>query len=612
MELSNSSNNQQINRPASKLHFLDYWRIIRIRKMVIIAVFLLVLLSTTAITLILPKTYSSTVRISVAKDATDIPGMVAQQRSDNHDPYWIQTQFERIKSRQVLHRVVSNQVVNLPNRWSEKYNAGRTLTTEQTYQILKSKIDTSPTRNTSLIEIKVYSDKPEEAAELAQLIADEYKDLRKITRTHLIEGALIKLREELTIIENQIDSQQTAVDQLRDELKITDVSIEGIPSYAFLEPENVKQMEGAKTRAQLEYEFAKARLNLLINKTPEDLEVVLLTIQADPNLETLLAEKYQAQQELTSLEVFYGPENTDVQNANALLDKVNQQIRDHVRKMIQGYASMAAIALDHSEALQIRLDEVKKEERKATTKYRPYSRAKEKLDELKKIKASLHIRLLAEQVDVNIPTAAIVDIIDPAVKSLKPDRPNIPLNLALGIVFGLVVGVGLAFFIEYLDTSVKTIDDVEAALQAPVLGVIPQNVGSLLDEGPDSPHAEAYRVLRTNMTFSRKDPTKNSLTVVSGGAGEGKSTTLFNLAVVFAQEGQKVLIVDSDLRRPSIHKMMHVTNSIGLTNYLLGQNTLEEVIQTSINPFMDFMPSGKLPSSSMGILNSPQMKELIK
>ncbi len=310
--------------------------------------------------------------------------------------------------------------------------------------------------------------------------------------------------------------------------------------------------------------------------------------------------------------MFYGPENTDVQNANALLDKVNQQIRDHVRKMIQGYASMAAIALDHSEALQIRLDEVKKEERKATTKYRPYSRAKEKLDELKKIKASLHIRLLAEQVDVNIPTAAIVDIIDPAVKSLKPDRPNIPLNLALGIVFGLVVGVGLAFFIEYLDTSVKTIDDVEAALQAPVLGVIPQNVGSLLDEGPDSPHAEAYRVLRTNMTFSRKDPTKNSLTVVSGGAGEGKSTTLFNLAVVFAQEGQKVLIVDSDLRRPSIHKMMHVTNSIGLTNYLLGQNTLEEVIQTSINPFMDFMPSGKLPSSSMGILNSPQMKELIK
>ena len=169
----------------------------------------------------------------------------------------------------------------------------------------------------------------------------------------------------------------------------------------------------------------------------------------------------------------------------------------------------------------------------------------------------------------------------------------------------------MAFFIEYLDTSVKTIDDVERALQAPVLGVIPQNVGSLIDEGPDSPHAEAYRVLRTNILFSQKDPKLNTMTVVSGGAGEGKSTTIFNLATVFAQNGQRVLIVDSDLRRPSIHKVLKVTNSIGLTNYLLKQNTLEEVIQTTPLSTLDFLPSGKLPSSSMGVLSSAQMKELI-
>jgi polysaccharide biosynthesis transport protein len=159
---------------------------------------------------------------------------------------------------------------------------------------------------------------------------------------------------------------------------------------------------------------------------------------------------------------------------------------------------------------------------------------------------------------------------------------------------------------------VKTIDDVERALQAPVLGVIPQNVGSLLDEGADSPHAEAYRVLRTNIMFSQKDPKLNTITVVSGGAGEGKSTTIFNLATIFAQNGQRVLIVDSDLRRPSIHKILKVSNSIGLTNYLLKQNTLEEVIQTTPLSTMDFLPSGKMPSSSMGVLSSAQMKELIR
>ena len=143
-----------------------------------------------------------------------------------------------------------------------------------------------------------------------------------------------------------------------------------------------------------------------------------------------------------------------------------------------------------------------------------------------------------------------------------------------------MVGVGLAFFIEYLDTSVKTIDDVERALQAPVLGVIPQNVGYLIDEGAESQHAEAYRVLRTNLLFSRKDERLNTIVVVSAGAGEGKSTTVLNLATVFAQAGQRVLLVDSDLRRPTLHKLLKVSNNLGLTNYLLKQNTLEEVIQT--------------------------------
>src|SRR6185312_6805084 len=155
------------------------------------------------------------------------------------------------------------------------------------------------------------------------------------------------------------------------------------------------------------------------------------------------------------------------------------------------------------------------------------------------------------------------------------------------------------------------IDDVERTLQAPVLGVIPQNVGFLLEEGAESPHAEAYRVLRTNLLFSRKDDKLNTIAVVSAGAGEGKSTTVMNLATVFAQNGARVVIVDSDLRRPTLHKMLRVTNSIGLTNYLLKQNSLEEVIQTTSLPTLDFMASGKLPSSSMGVLSSTQMRNLI-
>ena len=205
----------------------------------------------------------------------------------------------------------------------------------------------------------------------------------------------------------------------------------------------------------------------------------------------------------------------------------------------------------------------------------------------------------------------MVTIVDVAKPGIAPVKPNKPLNIALGLIIGLIMGVGLAFFIEYLDTSVKTIDDVERTFQSPVLGVIPQNVGYLINEGPESKHAEAYRVLRTNLLFSRKDEKLNSIVVVSAGAGEGKSTTALNLATVFAQSGQRILIVDSDLRRPTLHKLMGVTNNIGLTNYLLKQNPIEEVIQTSAVPMLDFMASGKLPSSSMGILGSTQMREMV-
>jgi capsular exopolysaccharide synthesis family protein len=221
------------------------------------------------------------------------------------------------------------------------------------------------------------------------------------------------------------------------------------------------------------------------------------------------------------------------------------------------------------------------------------------------------MKIASEKIDVNLPKTTMVSIVDKAVPVLQPVRPNKTLNILLGIVVGLIVGVGLAFFIEYLDTSVKTIDDVERALQTPVLGVIPQNVGYLMRDGAESPHAEAYRVLRTNLLFSRKNDKLNTVAVVSAGAGEGKSTTVVNLATVFAQSGQRILVVDSDLRRPTLHKTLHVTNSIGLTNYLLKQNTLEEVIQTTSQPTLHFMASGRLPSSSLGILSSGQMKSLI-
>jgi capsular exopolysaccharide synthesis family protein len=256
--------------------------------------------------------------------------------------------------------------------------------------------------------------------------------------------------------------------------------------------------------------------------------------------------------------------------------------------------------------------EITQEKNLEAQKDRPYYNLKAEVENKRQNSVELGRLLIRELAEAGQPNENVVIVCNPARPDSKPVSPKSVLIIPLGILVGLIVGVGLAFFIEYLDTSVKTIDDVERSLQAPVLGVIPQNVGVILDEGAESPHAEAYRVLRTNILFSRKNEGWNTVSVLSGGAGEGKSTTLFNLATIFAQNGQRVLVVDSDLRRPTLHKILHVSNTVGLTDFLLKQRPLEEVIQKTKVPTLDFMASGKLPSSSMSILGSAQMKETIQ
>jgi capsular exopolysaccharide synthesis family protein len=294
------------------------------------------------------------------------------------------------------------------------------------------------------------------------------------------------------------------------------------------------------------------------------------------------------------------------------LSLAQQEYDAKVAGIVNGIRTRVAEDRDILEIARQGVDKIKKEKNDQDTRFRGYFRLKERIEDMKKNLYDLRRQLVDVSLELRQPLKSIVVVTDPGRVEKKPVSPKSMIIIPLGIILGLIVGIGLAFFIEYLDTSVKTIDDVERSLQAPVLGVIPQNVGILMDEGPESPHAEAYRVLRTNILFSRKNENWNTISVLSGGAGEGKSTTLFNLATVFAQNGQRVLVVDSDLRRPTLHKYLHVSNTMGLTDFLLKQRSLDEVIQKTKIPTMDFLASGKLPSSSMSILGSVQMKETIQ
>jgi succinoglycan biosynthesis transport protein ExoP len=602
---SPSSNNSATSE--SKLHFLDYWRIIRIRKTVILAVFLLVVLTTTAVTFILPESFMSTARIEVSKDTSDIPLLLQMGQQGGYDPYFIETEFQKIKSTKVLEQVIEN--LNLNQVWGKRYGIDN-LKTSETYEILKKQIDLRQSRNTSLIEINAYSENKEEAAKLANEIATVYQQSRLQAKSGQSEAGITALKKEMEIQNEKVDEVQKKVDSIRQQLKIADV---GDSQFQMtLEPETVRNIERDRIRADEEY----TQLNTLYGKLKElsraDLRKAIPTAFRDEAMDRYLADLAKSEQQYAIASVDYGPENPEVHRLTSVISNINQQIETRIDGVLRGLEIRVTSARTTADFLKKQVEDAKELDAKKMEEYRPYFKLRRDLETQQRLRENIFIRVLQETVDKNIPKSSLVEIVDPAKVPQKAVRPNIPLNITLGVVVGLIMGFGLAFFIEYLDTSVKTIDDVERTLQAPVIGVIPQNVGSLISEGPDSPHAEAYRVLRTNMLFARKDPKDSTITVVSGGAGEGKSTTIFNLATIFAQNGHRVLLVDSDLRRPSLHKLLNVSNSMGLTNYLLKQNTMDEVIQTTPTPLLNFLPSGKLPSSSLGILNSAQMREFIR
>jgi capsular exopolysaccharide synthesis family protein len=576
-------------------------------------VFLLVSMTATLVTLFyLQESYSARARIKIQQDRPDRPGVQGESVAAGYDPFFIQTEFEIIQSELVLDKVITN--LDLNGKWTDKYHRNAKLQTPESRRMLQGMIELRPVRNTSLIDISVFSDDKDEAPVIANAVAQVYASYRNDLWTNQLSTAIRAFTDAMSKQDEKVSQQETNVNALRVKYNVVDTDPNSSGPGSTLGPMNVIQLNSIKIQADSDAKKQQAQLETvksLKESNPQQLRFTLPRLSPDPILSQLLQEYLQVDSQLAFQLGSLGQEHPDVKKNLELKGKLDKQIDEQVEGSIHAMETAVVTYTSVAAGAQLQLNEARTNDIKIAQETRPYWEAKAELDRMRRMKEVVDLRKFQEEIETGMPRTTMVTLVTTALVNPRPVRPNKPLNIALGIVIGLVVGLGLAFFIEYLDTSVKTIDDVERTLQSPVLGVIPQNVGSLVEEGAESPHAEAYRVLRTNLLFTRKDDKLNTVAVVSAGAGEGKSTTVSNLATVFAQSGQRVLMVDSDLRRPTLHKIMGVANSIGLTNYLLKQNTLEEVIQTTKLPSLHFMPSGKLPSSSLGILSSAQMKALI-
>ena len=407
---------------------------------VFIVVFLLVFSAAVVLTFILPETYASTCRIKVETEPANAGYTTGGQPDQQviYDPFFIQTTFEVIQSQVVLSNVVSR--LNLNVVWGKKYADGETLKTTETMELLRKRMDLKPVRNTKLVAITVYSDDKQEAANLANAIADAYADYRVALRRQLVIGGLKALEQELKDYEGKIQAASTNVDYQRGKLHILDndpATVNPTPTLTeqVMQTYNQQLIEGKKL-----YDSLQAQVDELKAMDKSKLRNVLPTVTGDASLSDLLGKLSTAEQSLSTLTNSYSQGNPKVTDCRTLIATLNQQIDDRVTGILAGLQSEVASKRAALASLTASVEQAKANDQLELEQGRPYWDAKRTLEQLIDFKKILATKIEEEKMNVDVPKDSLVQIIDTAEPGAAPVKPNKVLNIVTGAIIGIFLG----------------------------------------------------------------------------------------------------------------------------------------------------------------------------
>ena len=591
----------------SKLHFLDYWRVIKLRVGLILLTFFLVMVTAGVTTYFLPRQFLSRVRMEVKQDNSGPVSTFGGSTARAYDPQFVATQFQILQTTEILYPVIDR--LELVKEFSP---AGQRLPIQQVYMRLRRSMQLQEVRMTGLIDIGVYDTDATRAANIANTIGVVYVERRRADLQKNVDRGLEQLTEEVAKQRAAVVAASGEAATLRTQGGISDPDPDrensalgrkiGVLDF------DEKQLNEQTSRVST----IKLQLDLVQKLKPEELAQALHSMGMDDSsvAKATLAIGDLSVEEKRLQSSGVGENHPRVASLRGQLGVYRNQLQTALAGQLSGFANTYALEAKKLEDITARAEMSRKADIDEKTKMKEYIDAKNRYIQERKILESAEINLKAERMKrgIEMDPAKVWEKAEP---SISPAKPNVPVFMIIAAVIGLSVGIGLAFFIEYLDTSVKTLDDVERFLQIPVLAVIPKDISVLMKSVGDSPDAEAYRILRANVEFNKPHRDANTFTLISGGPGEGKSTTINNLAFTCAKGGYNVLVVDADLRRATQHLLFGVSNEVGLTDYLLGRMEIDEIVKTTKIDNLSFIPAGELPGDSVGILNSQRMTDLI-
>ncbi|MBQ7251362.1 MAG: polysaccharide biosynthesis tyrosine autokinase [Kiritimatiellae bacterium] len=597
------------------LHFLDYWRVIRDRKDVILAVALLTIVTGTIYTYMMPQKFRATTQIQVSEDAPDVdPFFVTRNTASTYNPFFLLTQEKIIRSRRVLLEVI--RILNLQRVWGAELNEDKSpVSQEMALEIMQRALRVEQDRDTLLMNISATTRDAKQSAEIANTVASEYRKWRYNEQRRTIQQAIDAMGNELKKQQAKVVEAENKLEQIRKDQGISLLGGIAGPNSIREGSARLSVLEQQRSAARVEMLVREARMKQLEGLEGEELMEAAVYIVPDQMLARVRAQLLEArvQRELVTQNGVLGPEHPDVKKVQAAVDELQSQVDSLLKGLKEGLRVDYETSKAHYEAVDAELQQYREMDiEEITEKLVPFNRASEELQLQRDILNALRARVTQSGIEVEVPRTT-VRVIEEAIPPQRPSSPLVFLNILLSVVLGFLAGIGLAFFVEYLDVSIKTVDEVEKYLGLSAIAVIPQQIRPLNEPGVSASQGESYRSLRTALLLAAKEKRLKSFVTVSGGVGEGKSTTIFNLAYVCAEQGHRILLVDADLRRPVQHKFVGASNSKGLINVLTGEGEPEEYIlrDTGVEN-LALLPAGRLRRGSLGIMTGERIRALIE
>lgn len=631
---------------TDEIHLTDYLRVLHKRRWSALTAFILVFGSVTAYTFSVTPIYSARTQILIENENPNVVKFeeVLEQNKTTNDYY--QTQYRILQSRLLARRTIEAEglwehplfagsaktggfslnpinwagagVAMISSYWSsepaapEPPDAAENAMQSRVIDSFLAKLTVTPIRNSRLVDVRYSSPDPAVSSRVANALAKQYieqnmefKFLATKEATDFLNARTAEQRQQLEQSEQALQKyrEQTGAMALEDRQNIV--------------VQRLTDLNGAVTRARTE-RIEKESVYNQIRAIQADRAAVdtFPAILNNVFIQQLKGQLTGLQQQKAQLAEKLGARHPEMVKIDSAIESTEARINAEVQKVVQALRNDFEAAQANERALQASLDQQRREAQELNRASIQYGVLQRDATSNQTMFSGLLERSRETGISGELKTSNI-RIVDQAETPSRPSSPNKTTNLLLALLGGSLLGIGLAFFFEYLDSSIRLPDQLKTQLGLPFLGMIPlfnpkdATGPPLIGNGMPLDFSEAFRSIRTNVLFSTAEPGSKVVVITSTGPGEGKSVVSANVSMALALAGQRVLLIDADMRRPKVHELFGANLEPGLSNVMVGDTKASETVKKTLTPNLWLMAAGKHPPNPAELLGSRRFRDFI-